>query len=277
MTTVTLDPQPAGTPAPFVDILAESFGVGVATVTVWRGAEGRQFRVRGLVNVSASGTVSTRDFEAPFDVELSYRVQHFDALGNFMFWSTPVTTTLVGESRYAWFHNPLDPSTSLRLLMLNGVAGSLVRPLDAEVLRIQGRSVGVTMFGARKGVQGVVLDCMTETLGDAHLFDSMFGGYDDTETVPILCIRATLEMRLPPTLFALVGAPQQLPFDATQGGETTRWGLQGDEVAPPAEAIITSLLGYDDFTAFYADYAAFTAAYTDYREAQRDYSIAGTA
>jgi hypothetical protein len=277
MTTISLDPQPAGTPGPFVSIIAESFPVGVAKVTVLRTVGGREFKVRGLVNVSAAGTVSERDFEAPPDVVLSYRVQHFDVFGNFVSWSDPVTTTLAGDPRYAWFHNPLDPSTSIKVRMLAGAAGSLARPIDAEVLRIQGRSVGVALFGARRGVTGVVLDCLTESAEDAAKFDALFGGYDDASTVPIVCVRAPIAMRLPPTLFALVDQPLQQPLNNPHGGEDTRWVLRGDEIAPPPEAIISTLLGYDDFTAFYADYAAFTAAYTDYREAQLDYSIAGTA
>lgn len=277
MTTITLDAQPAGTPAPFVDVLAESFDDGVAWVTVWRIVGGRKFRVRGLVLVSSAGTVTTRDYEAPFDVPMSYRVEQFDALKNFVAWSETETTVLTGDPLYAWFHNPLDPATSLKVRMLSTAAAAHLRPLNSEVLRVQGRSVGVALFGARSGLTGVPLDCFTETPTDAVKFDALFGGYDDNQTVPILCIRTPVEMQLPPTLFALVAQPQRVPVDARSGGSRTKWLLQGDEVAPPPEAIITVLLGYDDFTAFYADYAAFTAAYTDYREAQRDYSIAGSA
>jgi hypothetical protein len=264
-TTLTLTPAPTGSPAPFIDVLAESFDAGIATVTVWRTVGTRSFRVRGLIRISAASFVTTRDFEAPTDRVSSYRVQQ----------SATASTTLVGDG-WAWIHNPFDPSTSLKVKMLTGAGDTITRPIDAEVFRIRGRSVGVAIFGARRGVQKVQLDCITETEADADKLDALFGDYDDVDTVPILCIRAPKIMRLPPTLFALIGEPGQRPFNFHRGGEATQWSLSGDEIAPPPEAIITSLLGYDDFTAFYATYAAFTAAYTDYRAATRDYSIAGT-
>lgn len=277
MTTITLDPQSPGSTAPYIDILAESFDPGTDTVTVWRTAGGRSFRVRGLVGVSAAGTVTIRDFEAGTGVESSYRVEQFDSAGDFIAWSDSEVAELPDTAPYAWFHNPLDPSTAVKVRMLNGAAGVLAREVDAEQLRPIGRSVGVAYFGARRGLGRVVLDCIVETEADADAFDALFGGYDDVSTVPILCIRTPPAMRLPPTLFALIGIPEQIPLDFAGGGEATKWALLGDEIAPPPEAIVTSLLGYDDFTAFYSDYAAFTAAYPDYRDATRDYTIAGTA
>jgi hypothetical protein len=275
-TTLTVTPYPAGTPGPYIDVLAESFDAGVATVTVWRTVGTRTWRVRGLINVSASGIVTTRDFEAPPDRPSVYRVEQFDASGVFLSWSTTATTTLPGDPGYAYIHNPFDPSTTVKVKMAGGAADEITRPIDAEVFRIRGRSVGVAIFSARRGVTKVSLDCITETEADADKFDLLFGDYDDDDTVPILCVRAPKIMRLPPTLFALIGEPGQRPFNFHRGGESTQWKLSGDEIAPPPEAIITSLLGYDDFTAFYSDYAAFTSAYADYRAATRDYSIAGT-
>lgn len=276
MTTLTLTIDPAGDPSPFIDVLAEDFPGGVETVTVWRTVAGRAFKVRGLVGVSAGGTVTTRDFEAPFDVESSYRVEQFDSAGEFVSWSDPEVATLTGDGR-TWIHNPVDPATAVQVDMLSTAADELVRPIDSEVFRIRGRSAGVTLFGTRWGLTQVVLDCLTHSLLDAARFDALFGGYDDSETVPILCIRTPPAMLLPPTLFAVVAAPRQIAWDNTDPLETVKWGLVGDEVSPPAEAVVIALLGYDDFTAFYADYDAFEAAYTDYQEAQRDYSIAGTA
>jgi hypothetical protein len=234
---------------------------------VWRTVKKRELEVRGMVDVPALGTVEARDFEAPFDLEASYRVQQFDSLGNFVSWSTPSTATLAGTGKQkAWIHNPLDPSTSLQLTMLAGAGASISRGINAEIMQVKYRSVGVAIFGTRSGVSKVQLDCLTETEADADAFDEMFGLYNDTTT-----------MRLPSPLFALVGTPTQLPQDFAHGGESTAWSLQGDEVSPPPEAIITALLGYDDFTAFYTDYAAFTAAYSDYQQATLDYSIEGTA
>ncbi len=277
VTTLTLTPQPIGSPAPYVDVLASAITAGVSRVTVWRTVKGRQYKVRGLVNVSAGGTVTTRDFEAPRDVLISYRVQHLDALGNFISWSDTATTTLPDVDGYTWFHNPLDPTTSVRLRMLAPTPGALTKPLDAEILRVLGRSLGVGFFGARGGFSNINLTALTETIEDADRFDALFGGYDDVNTVPILCVRTPSAMRLPPTLFALVGKPEQVALQPWIRGEWSAWQMAGDEISPPPEAIITALLDYADFSAFYSGgYNVFKAAYLDYEQAMRDYTIAGT-
>lgn len=265
------------TDPPFVDVLASGFPAGTSTVTVWRSLNGRDFKVRGLINVSAGGTVTTRDYEAAPGYTSSYRVEHFDASGDFTSWSDYSTATLAGHKRHAWIHNPLDPSTAVKVRMLAPAPGEIARPIDLEILRTLGRSVGVAIFGARSGVVQQHLDVLTETLGDADRFDALFGGYDDLDTVPILCVRTPVAMRLPAPLFAVVAKPAQVGIDWAKGGGWTAWPMVGDEISPPPEAIITALLGYDDFTAFYSGYDTYTAAYADYQTAQRDYSIAGTA
>lgn len=276
-TTITAIPQPDGLPAPYVDVTASGFDPATVTVTVWRLALGRQFRVRGLVEVSASGAVTGLDFEAPLGVPFSYRVEEFDAAGDFRSWSEPVTVSMDGPLDYFWIHNPLDPATSIKLRVLYGDAATITRPVEAQVFRMLGRSVGVALFGQRHGVERVVLDTMTETTADASRFDALFGGYDELGAVPIVCIRPPVAMRLPPTFYGLIVEPTHLDFNIHLKGQIARWQLVADEIAPPPAALVSSLLDYADFTGFYADYAAYTAAYVDYLEAQRDYSIAGTA
>lgn len=276
-TSVILTSFPSGTPAPYVDVLVDTIDVGVSFVTVWRTVGTRAMRVRGLVNVSSGSAVTTRDFEAPFGVTISYRVEQFDGSGNFVSFSASATTTLANPlpSR-AWVHNPLDPSTAVEVTMLSTAVPDLRRRSDVDLFRIPGRSVGVVIAGTRRGVENIILDCAVESFAEADRFDALFGDYD-SDTIPILCVRTRPEMRLPPTLFAVVADPQQIPGNNRFGGEYTEWALNGDEVAPPTEAIIVALLDYADFTAFYATYAAFTAAYLDYTAATKDYSIAGTA
>jgi hypothetical protein len=275
VTTITLTADPAGSPAPYVDVLVEDFPVGVEAVTVWRTSpSGRAFRVRGLVRVSTGGVVTIRDFEAPLGAEVSYRAEHLDGAGDFVSWSDSETVTLTeGLIEDAWFHNPFDPTTSVHVVITLDAAQEISRPVDVEKFKVKGRSVPVIISGPRRGVEQLVLDCSTLTLADATKFDALFGTYDD-DTVPIVCVRTHPNLFLPPTLFAVIEDPIKRPTIARQGGTVVDWLLLADETAPPVEAAITALLDYADFTAYYSDYAEFTAAYADYREAQRDYSIA---
>jgi len=279
--TVTLVAHPDGSPAPYVDVYADGFPAGAESLTVWRTVEGRQFKVRGLVDVdAAAGAVTILDFEAPFDLPASYRVEFKDALGALLEYSAPAVVTLSmpasAPAYAAWFHNPLDPASSVRVELRGQNNRQLTRPVDYEVFRVPGRSVGVAIFGgSRRGYERLVLDCVTMTAEDEGRFDALFGGYDDF-TIPIVCVRAHPVTRLPATLFALVGAPSKVPLDGVDMGGQLWWGLEGDEVAPPPEAFVTALLDYAAFTAFYSSYAEFTASYVDYTTASRDYTIAGT-
>jgi hypothetical protein len=279
MTTLTLTSIPGGVPCPSVAIVIGSIDVGVSTITLWRTVGKRQLQVRGFVGVSvAGGSFTGQDFEAPFDVVSTYQAQQFDSSGNFVSWSTPTTVTLAGPGgSIAWFHNPLDPSTAVQMIMGKDAGKSKVRPIDAQEFAVQGSSAPVTTFGVRGALKGVVLDCWALTGAQSDAFDQLFGLYDDQSTVPILCVRTPAAMRLPSPLFVLIPNPEEQPMSYILGNTYTGWLLTGDEVAAPATTIIVAVLAYADFTAFYADYAAFSAAYVDYQTAGVDYSIEGTA
>ena len=277
-TTVTLTAYPAGSPAPYVDVLASGFVAGIASTTIWRTAGGQTFRVRGLVDVTTGGTVTIQDFEAPLGVEASYRAEHFDSAGVFVSYSDPATVTLdAGLIEVAYLHNPFSPATAVQVVMSINAASEITRPTSSERFAVMGRSVPVIISQPRHGVEGVTLDCSTITLADASSLDSLFGGYDD-DTVPIVCVRTHPNLYLPPTFFATVERPSKRLLNVRQGGTIIDWFMTADEVAPPVEAAVTVLLDYADFTAFYTGgYDVFTAAYADYQTATRDYTIAGTA
>lgn len=271
--TISVTAFPAGTPRPFVEVVVDSVPVGTVRLTVWRVVKGRRFKVRGMVNSLAAGGVTERDYECPFMVEASYQAEFFDALGLPLGYSETVTATLTGlGADEAWIHNPLDPSSAVKVRMLAGAAAEITRSTAATTALIPGRSVGLSFPGTRTGVTGVALDCYTATRDDGERFDALFGGYD-SDALSIVCVCTRPEMWLPPTLFAFVSKPGMRPNRS--GGEDLQWVFTGDETTPPTPAVITPLLTYDDFTAFYSTYVAFTAAYPDYLTASRDYSVIG--
>lgn len=257
-------------PAPSVEILVDDIPAGVDTFTVTRTAAGRTFRVRGLVGALAAGGASQRDYEAPFEVPLTYQAEWFTA-GLSVGFSDPTTITLPGlDAGRAWFHDPLTPDSSVCVQLLNGAAAEIVRSSESDSLSVPRRSVGFVLPGTRGGVSGVVLDSYTETREDSERFDALFGGYD-SDSLSIVCVRTLPETWLPPTLFAYVGSPAQRPLGTD--GESVYWALTGDETTPPAPAFITPLLTYADFTAFYDSYADFADSYGTYLDASRDYGI----
>jgi len=272
--TFTVTAVPDGTPRPYVEVTVDS--VPAPRVTVWRVSGGRRFKVRGLVNVISTDGVTGRDYEAGFFVPVGYQMEYFDASGMSTGYSDTVSVASVGltgiQPWEAWFHNPLDPSGAVKVDLYGSAAQQLTRGTDATTAFVPGRSVGVTFPGTRRGLQQVVLDCRTHTVEDAQKLDTILGAYD-SDALSIVCVCAHPQSWLPPTLFAFVGSSSLQPFGVEYG--EVLWGLTGDETAPPTPAVITPLLTYDDFTAFYASYDAFTAAYPDYLTASRDYSVKG--
>ncbi|MFC5930936.1 hypothetical protein D6T64_12140 [Cryobacterium melibiosiphilum] len=268
--TLIVRATPADRPSPYIDVLVtDPLG---ERFTVTRMCGGRSFKVRGMVNVSSAGGGTIRDHEAGFDVPSTYRVEYFTS-GASVGFSETATGTLYGlEPGWAWFSDPLNPESAVKVRLLNGAASALSRSTPAELLEVPRRSVGFTLPGTRGGLKQVVLDCYTETREDGERFDALFGGYD-SDALSIVCVRASPETWLPPTLFAFVGSPVAHPVG--QRGDALTWSLSGDETSPPAPAFVTPLLEYDDFTAWFATYDEFEASYPDYLTAQSDYSVRG--
>lgn len=68
-------------PCPRVEVFFADFILGTTHVTVYRLSGGREFEVRGAVRAAVAGSLSRIDFEVPFNVQVSYRAEQFDAAG----------------------------------------------------------------------------------------------------------------------------------------------------------------------------------------------------
>lgn len=276
--TVTVQAFPGdGVEVPFVEVVASGFPEGTATVTVRRTAEGRSFVVRGLVRTNAAGAVSVRDYEAPLGRTSSYRSEFFDSSGLSLGFDSPKTVSLAfvegpwGTSA-AWFHDPLDPATAVLVSLTGGAGHPIARFTPGDVVSGPRRSVGIAFPGTRGGVRGLTLDCVTESLEDGNRLDSLLGGYD-SDALSIVCVRTHPRTRFPGTLFAFVSEPVKAARDYDSWA--LQWAMDGDEVAPPAPAVLVPLLTYQDFANYYSTYQAFADAYPSYITASRDYSVKG--
>lgn len=270
----TLTPLLDDAPMPRVEVLFTSFVTGTVTVTVYRLAEGREYRVRSAVRASTAGSLARVDFEVPFGIEATYRAEMFDAAGQSLGFTDTASVTL--DVSDTWVHNPLSPAGAVKVTMLHGAAASLSRPVEGEIFYPQGRKVGVVISGQRRGLSGADLNCLTETIEDADKFAALVGDYTTT-TVPVLCFRVGGRMRVPKPLFAAVLDPREVDVDFHLGGESIRWDVTGDEVSPPTPALVVPLLTRADINAFYATRAAVKADNLTRLSVNRRYDLAGTA
>lgn len=263
-------------PMPRVEVLFSSFAATTAFVDVYRLAEGREFKVRSAVKASTAGALSRIDHEVPFGVPASYRAEMFTAAGVSLGFTD--TTSVTVDCPDMWVHNPLDPSGGVRVAFRDSAARSLSRPVEGDVFYPQGRRVGVVVSGQRRGLQGVALDVIADTVADADKFAALVGGYNST-TVPVLCFRlgASDRVRLPRPLFAAVFDPREEDVTYALGGELIGFSMEGDEVSPPTPALVIPLYRNMDLNAAYATNALLNAAHLNNLAVNRHYSLGGTA
>lgn len=261
-------------PCPRVEVSFSTLAPGTAFVTVYRIADGRQFRVRSAVNAPVAGSFARLDFEVPFQTVTAYRAEMFDAAGLSLGFTDSSSVTL--DVAVSWMHNPLTPSSAVQVELNYDSASSVIRPTPGDVLYPQGRAVGVLISGQRNGVVDVALTISTDTATAANAVDAMFGVYE-ARTVPVVCLRTPPLIRVPRTLFAAVLAPAQRPINVHMGGYLTEWDLTATEVSPPAPALIVPLLRRSDINAFYATRTAVNSGNLTRDAVNRRYDLAGTA
>lgn len=265
-------------PVPRVEVNFTALDPATRRVTIFRNSDGRIWRVRGAIDLNAVGTVSRPDYEPPFNVTVSYYAMQYDQFGNELGYTSSTTVTVPMDPTVVVFHNPLNPREFVKTAYRSTAAQELSRPIQGEVVQPEGRTVGVLVARGRQGLTNVNLDIVTETHADADMFQTMFGSYSERR-LPVVCVRSAGPTRIPKTLFAAILNPIEQDATVHLGGAMVNWELEGSEVAPPAEGLITPLLTYADFNAFYAGktYATFNADYPSYQAANRDYSKRGFA
>lgn len=271
----TITPYFNAAPCPRAEVLFTSFAPGTVKVTVYRKAAGREYPMRGAVLASVAGALTRIDTEIPFGVPVSYRAAQFDSAG-IPLGSTDSTTVTMHVAE-TWVHNPLDPQGATTVEFRDSAARSIVRATEGNVLYPQGRRVGVLVSGQRRGIEGVDLTVVTDTIEQVDKLQAMFGTYD-TDLPPILCFRvgAFDQVRLPRPFFAAVLAPDERDVNyAIRMGEQITTAMQGDEVSPPAPGVFIPLLTNADLNGYYLTNAAVRADNATNLAANRRYDLIG--
>lgn len=262
---------------PRVEVAFGSLPVGAVFATIMRRSGKQSLPVRGAVRTRVGGALARLDYEVPFDVESEYHAVAFDASGVQIGVTGSSRITVAAEHpEFARIHNPLDPRTSVRVRFEASAVPKRSKHFDGSILRPLGRRVGVVASSGRSGYRGLVIDVIAETFEQSEKVDALFGD-GDTPMLPVLCVRASQgdrRMRLPPVLFLGVLSP-----DAEGSGvdDAEIWRLTGDEVAPPVQGIVMTLLRRRDIAAFYGTRRQKAEQNTSRFEVSRRYNLAGVA
>ncbi|WP_157480050.1 hypothetical protein [Leifsonia sp. Root227] len=270
---MSIIPSLDSAPCPRVEIVVTDIHPNASTVTVFRSAGGREMPVRGALNAIVDSALTRIDFEVPFGIDASYRVQMFNSSGASMGYSSATTVNL--DVQETWVHNPLDPWGSAVVAFDDGAARSIQRPFEGDIVWPQGRTVGVVVSGQRRGIQDVVLDVRAD-IDNADKLQAMFGSYGE-RTTPVICFRigSRDRVRLPRPLFAGVLTLDERDMNYNIGGDLVTVGMTGSEVDPPTPALVVPLLTRADLNAYYPTRAALNADNASRLAVNRRYDLAG--
>lgn len=262
---------------PRVEVAFGSLPAGAVYLTVVRTVGGDAVPVRGALRMRVAGVAKPMDYEVPFDVESTYHGVAYSAAGVKIAETGKSSITVGSEDPdFARIHNPLDPSTSVLVRFEASAVAKRSRHFGGEVMYPIGRGVGVAVTTGRSGYKGLALDLIAETIEQSQKIDALFGDHR-RKRLPILCVRVPqshYRMRLPPVLFVAVLNPDEEPIKTD---DASIWRLTGEEVSPPAPALVVPLLSRDDVDAAYTSRNAMDAAHLTRYDMSTRYDLAGGA
>lgn len=272
---LTATPFTDASPCPRAEVLIDGLDESVSSVTLYRVAEGRTWRVRGAISAPVAGGFQILDVEAPFRTDMQYRAEMFDADGISLGYTPTDTVNLAVDT--TWVHNPLDPWGAVEIDLSDESGKAISRPIAGEFYRVEQRPLAVLVSGRRRGVEGVQLYFSTDQAEVVEKFETMLGGYEE-QKVPVLCVRTPPLIAIPRTFFAGVLSPTRMPLNMhMSGGSLTDWAMTASETEPPFPGVIVPLLTRDDIDAAFATRDDLDAAYATRLDIDRDFTKAGTA
>lgn len=294
----TLTPFTDEAPCPRVQVDFDSFPASTATVTVTRTAAGVTEDVRGAVRRATAGALSVIDFECPFNTEVSYRAQAFDAGGLPIEWTDAGTLGEVAiddefEDEFSdlfpggvgvglvvletWVHNPLNPQGAVKVKLRSDTGRSMSRPVPSTLSRPLGRRRAVVLSEPRRGLSGFAFNVSGRDIDTADKVQALLGDDDDVLT-PVVCIRIggrDEPMRVPRPLF--LGVPDIVELDTGAHVGYTVQAMSGDEAEPPVPGLYIPPLTAADINAYYATGTALNGDNATGAAVNRRYDLAGYA
>lgn len=121
-----------------------------STQTIVRGPDGW---ITGLVVTAAQMTVE--DYEAPIGVDVVYRVEAYNDIGEISNFGTTAPVQLrLDDPSDCWVKDPLQPQRNL--LLQAAAAPDWTRPIEASEYRIRGRRNSVILSDVRGGLVGTL-------------------------------------------------------------------------------------------------------------------------
>jgi len=260
----TVTPHTDMDPSPRVDVFIDDsdLDVDTVTITVHQVSVAGDIEVRDMVGVVSAGGFAATDYEPPFGVPITYRVQQFDVDGVEIGYVLTLATQVDIADGYAVLSDPLAPATAVMVSALSDFGGELRRNRKTRTYRAGTRTVA--LMALQSLLEDVSLHCETLTLDDADKLEEVLAAGQF-----LVRVMATTS-RLPALMHVVAEAPVETPIDVQHGGELIEWEISADEVSRPEIDIIVAVINYGLFADAFATYGAAAAAYSTYLAALLD-------
>lgn len=275
MATLTLTPYSDLAPVPRVGVVIRDADDLGDAVNVYASTEAGRRLVRGGAATPAASLIVLDDFEAPFNVPVTYTIQVLDAGGAEVATLVEVAPALVYYGTVV--QHVIDARRAVEVRLLAGSERSLEWSHDGELVRPGASRLPTWLGSGSWPLQGIPLAFGTES---AEQYAAMRGVVgldvdDGADYLPILVVRTSHPVHWPQPLTVLVQTMRKSGLDWLAGGDSTHWHMTGDMVRPPAAALVRPAVTWDDVRAAFTTWDEVRAAYATWSELMLDRTLAG--
>jgi hypothetical protein len=204
-------------------------------------------------------------------------VEQFDSAGLSLGFLPAVTVTLTSQE--TWVQNVMAPRGGVAVMATDKAFADIDRPYDSELVYARGAAYGTAVGSARRGIVGLNVELVTDTLTQADKVQALLGA-PGNELPPVLCVRKglnELSARIPHTMFLHTPSINEVGVTVRFGGEMVVHQMAGSEAKPPAKKLGTPLLTLADIDAFYATLGDIDADNLTLGDIDRRWDLAGYA
>jgi hypothetical protein len=251
-------------PSPGVRVTITDLYPDTEAVTLYRVGD-RTNTVREALNLAAQGGFSVADYEAGFQIALTYRAMQYDADGAELGYTPEAQITLdVAED---WISDPLRPGNAIVVEFTDNAGQRPQRPIPGSRHRVytaSGLRI-VALVGDQGLIQDLNMDFFTSTDADYERMLEIIN-----EANGLLLLRTPPPMMVPRSMFVVAWSPTPDEFNRPAGLGDVEWFNTVDETSQPDVGYGDPLITWQTYIDAYPTWADMQADYLTWLDAIRN-------
>lgn len=258
-----------GSTAPAVRLDLTELLPGTTSLTMYRSFDGYDGRVidmtlRTAIRKYAVGAFTGVDSETPMGVPVSYWAEMFNDAGKSLGKTDPTTVTFPNaDGNVAWISDPLDETSGVRVLMIDGAGNALSRPAAGNRYQVGFRTV--VLAGTRALLVGQDMSFLTETVADRLAVYRLM-----EDTGGLVLIRSSPPKDVPRLLYCWASDPKPTTYQTDTGLDLTKWANSVDEISPIEGDVAVPRVPWQVYMDAFPRWSDAMAAYSTWFDAKRN-------